>query len=112
MLTFEIRKPTIHEICETYFTFKPSHICFLRSDMLGLLMNYSNVNSESNVLIVENTRGLISGAVAEREPIYGLRVEFGSDSLKNNNEILRFTYPFLTSNHCLKIGAINSNMLL
>ena len=112
LVTFEIRKPTINEICEVYFANKPSHICFLRPDMLGYLMNYSNVSSESNVLIVENTRGLITGAVAEREIKYGLRVEFGTDALKLNNEILRYTYPFITTKHNLKIGAINSNLLI
>ena len=78
--------------------------------MLGLLMNYSNINAESNVLIVENTKGLISAAVAEREVQYGLRVEFCQDSLKFNNEIMRQTFPHLG---CVgKIGAVNSNLLI
>lgn len=48
----------------------------MRSDMLGYVLNYANLSYESRVLLVENTRGMMAGAVAERGINYCMRVEF------------------------------------
>lgn len=45
MVSFEIRKPECLEICEAYHQNNPEKICYLRPDMLGFILNYSNVNS-------------------------------------------------------------------
>lgn len=86
MPMFEIRQPTALDICDAYAS--SPKICLLRSDMMGYILNLSNVNSQSRVLLVEHTRGFMAGAVAEREPAYMLRVEFGNESIKCNNEVL------------------------
>jgi hypothetical protein len=77
--------------------------------MMGLLLNMANVCVESRVLIVENTRGLISGALLERGIEYGLRVEFGS-CIKINSEILNHYGHSATT--CLKLGSISGKLLL
>ena len=77
--------------------------------MLGYILNLSNVNTDSQVLLVEHTRGLMTGAVLERRAKYVLRVEFGHDSIKINSEILnQFDLPtaYFTS-----VGSIHGKLL-
>ena len=78
--------------------------------MLGYLINISNVNFNSNVLLVENTRGLMTGAVMEREPRYTLRVEFCHESLLINNEILA-QFDF-NSEPFTRLGSVHSKLLV
>jgi len=54
--------------------------------MLGHMLNLANVNSESRVLLIENTKGLLPGAVIERQPHSIMRVEFSE--IKFRNEII------------------------
>jgi hypothetical protein len=54
--------------------------------MLGHLLNLANVSNESHVLLIENTKGLMAGAVIERQPHSIMRVEFGE--VKFRNEII------------------------
>ena len=54
----------------------PDKICFLRPDSLALLLNMSNLSFQSRVLLVENTKGFLQGALIERAVAYALRVEF------------------------------------
>ena len=89
MVSFEVRRVTAIEACDFYYQYYPDKICHLRSDMLGYVLNYANVSFESRVLLVENTRGMMAGAVAERGINYCMRVEFNQDlAVKNRNEIL------------------------
>ena len=85
---FEVRKPNGLEVCEAYFRNNPEKICHLRPDSLGYLLTMANINSQSRVLIVENTRGFIPGVLMEKQIKYGLRVEFNTRFIKNNNDIL------------------------
>lgn len=110
MVTFEVQKPGFVELCDLYFHTKPAQICFLRPDMLGLLLNMANVHAESQVLFVENTRGLIHAACATKKVKYGLRVEFGEGSLKINNEIL--DQVELSSSDNSTIGTVSANLLI
>ena len=73
---FEARRPTALNLCETYHRSSPDRICHLRPDSLALLLNVANVSFQSRVLLVENTKGFLSGALAERAVAYALRVEF------------------------------------
>lgn len=78
--------------------------------MLGLLLNMANIHAESQVLFVENTRGLIHSACVAKQVKYGLRVEFGEGSLKINNEIL--DYASLPSSGNAHIGTVSANLLI
>ena len=78
--------------------------------MLGLLLNMANVHSESQVLFVENTRGLIHAACASKPVKYGLRVEFGEGSLKINSEVL--DYAQLDATCHTHISSISANLLI
>ena len=86
---FEARQPTALDLCEAYHLFYPSKILFLRPDTLALMLQMANISTQSRVLLVENTRGFMTGAVCEREVAYTLRVNFAQDggTLKANNEI-------------------------
>ena len=110
MVTFEVMEPTASALCELYFLTKPVQICYLRPDMLGLLLNMANVHSESQVLFVENTRGLIHTACVEKKVKYGLRVEFGEGSIKIMNEIL--DYAQCTADANARIGTVSANVLV
>ena len=78
--------------------------------MLGLLLNMANVHAQSEVLFVENTRGLIHSAIVAREAKYGLRVEFCEGSLKCNNEITHFAD--LPASMNLRVGTVSANLLI
>lgn len=73
---FEARRPTALNLCETYHRCSPDKICHLRPDSLALLLNMANLSFQSNVLLVENTKGFLQGALVERAVAYALRVEF------------------------------------
>ena len=78
--------------------------------MMGFMLNNCNVNSDSKVLLVENTKGLMTGAIVERQPNYVLRVEFSSDSMRCNNEILdQFDYP---TEDMITVGYIHGKLLV
>ena len=110
VVTFEVRRPTAIELCDTHHSFNPGRICHLRSDSLGFLLNMSNVHAESQVLLVEHTRGLVTGALMERGAKYIQRVEFGHDSIKINSEILeQFDHP--TDPHTT-VGSVHAGLLV
>ena len=54
----------------------------LRPDSLGFLLNYANINYESRVLLCDKTRGLIAGALVERDVREIMHVEFGHHQIK------------------------------
>ena len=76
---FEARRPTALNLCETYHRSSPDRICFLRPDSLALLLNLANLSFQSRVLLVENTKGFLQGALIERSIAYGTRVEFNEN---------------------------------
>jgi len=80
--------PTAEDLCETYASFAPHKICNLRVDSLALMINMANINPMSRVLILENTKGLVTGAVIERCVAYALKVDLGTPSVKVQMEIL------------------------
>ena len=71
-----MRKPTAYTLCELYHSTGPQKICYLRPDSLGFLLNMANVNAFSRCLVVENTKGLVVGALCERSVAYTLAVSF------------------------------------
>ncbi|KAI3724455.1 hypothetical protein L2E82_36233 [Cichorium intybus] len=61
-----LRRPFARSICDTYFKKYPARIGFLRVDTLSLILSFSNVTANSDVLVVDMIGGMITGAVAER----------------------------------------------
>lgn len=51
--------------------------------MLGFILNHANINYDSRVLIVDNTKGLLLGALVEKKIRSGLKVEFNVKMIKN-----------------------------
>lgn len=66
LVTFEVKKPTALELCEVYSLTAPNKILNLRPDSLALLLQLANVCSESRVLLIDKTRGLLAGALIEK----------------------------------------------
>jgi tRNA A58 N-methylase Trm61 len=93
---FEARRPTASELCDCYSSHVPHTICNLRTDSLGLMINLSNLNSNSKALVVEATKGLLLGACMERDPAHITRIEFNKmNSLKNDIENFEhFNHPY------------------
>jgi len=111
MVTFEVRRPDAMELCDVHFQNNPEKICDLRPDVLGYILNMANLNFESRVLLVENTRGLLAGAVIERGINYCLMVEFNQDkSVKYRNDFL-YQMDIATNDH-KAMSSIAANMLL
>jgi hypothetical protein len=50
----------------------------LRPDSLGFLLNYANINYDSRVLLCDKTKGLITGALIEKDVREIMHVEFTS----------------------------------
>ena len=65
------KKPTAATLSESYYSKQASRIGFLRPDTLALLMCLANVGPYQNVLVLESSSGLVTGAVAERLGGYG-----------------------------------------
>lgn len=75
-MSFTVVQPTAETLCSAYHQQKADWICRLRPDALGLILHLANISFQSRVLLVENTRGFMSGALAERSVNTILRVEF------------------------------------
>ena len=65
------RKPTAAALAEAYYSKQASRIGGLRPDTLALVLNMANVGPYQNVLVLEASSGLVTGAVAERLGGYG-----------------------------------------
>lgn len=123
---FECRRPTALNICEVYFRSTPDRICFLRPDSLALLLNLANLSFTSKVLLVENTKGFLAGALIERCVAYALRVEFhenmidfGTPSSSGHNTVgalhpkLQVLREFnFRGKHTRRLGFINASVLM
>lgn len=97
-IMFEARKPTAADICDVYSSIGPDKICGLRADSLALILNMANINCNSRVLLVENTRGFLTGALVEKRVASILKVEFGAEPLKMRMDIL-LEYGFNNIEH-------------
>lgn len=61
-----------------YFQKMPEKTCFLRSDRLAQILYFASIAHDSNVILVEDTQGLLVGSVLERiESGNLLQVYFG-----------------------------------
>ena len=81
-VTFEAKKPTALELCEAYSQTDPKKILNLRSDSLALLIQLANINAESRVLLLDKTKGLIAGALIEKNVKEIMHMELSSPQLK------------------------------
>lgn len=123
---FEARRPTALNICEVYHRSQPEKICNLRPDSLSFLINMANVSFQSRVLLVENTKGLVQGALIERCVAYALRVEFmenlveldepGTCQLQHTIGTLHPKTPILRefnfrTKHTRRVGYVNASLL-
>jgi len=80
-----IIEPTLSDVCETYRMQKPLKVCGLRPDYLGALLSHGNVGCGSRVLLLDDSMGLATAAVAIRlggvGRAYRLSVKGDSDKI-------------------------------
>jgi len=89
LVRFEVKKATALELCEAYNQAAPNKIQGLRSDSLGLMLQLANICSESHVLLIDKTRGLLAGALIEKHAKEILSVELAAQpQIKISAEIL------------------------
>jgi len=89
----------------------PHSICNLRTDSVALLLNITNINCQSEVCLVDNTRGFLLGCAMEKLPKSILRVEFAKiNSLKNDIDYYEnFNHPYFLNT---KVTFVTQKMLL
>ena len=120
-----MRKPTALHLCEVYHLTQPQKICNLRPDSLALMLNVANINYQSRVLVVENTKGFLCGVLIEKAIAYGLRIDFTSDIVNlQDKEGLPRTVGMIRPNvqiqrefnfdpsDCRRIGHLDASILL
>lgn len=66
LVLVRVLKPTSQLVCDFYYEKMSAKICLLRSDSLGLMMLYGNVRSGANVIVMEQSQGLVTAAVVSR----------------------------------------------
>lgn len=57
-------RPTIMELCETYYRQSRGKVCGLRYDYLSSLLCHADVRSGARFLVLDNAAGLVTGALA------------------------------------------------
>lgn len=79
--------------------------------MLGYILNIANLNYESRVMLVDNTRGLMAGAVLERGVNHCQIVEFQQDqTIKYKMDHL--IQMDISSNAHKPLSTISSHLLI
>ncbi|XP_057308812.1 tRNA (adenine(58)-N(1))-methyltransferase non-catalytic subunit TRM6-like [Hydractinia symbiolongicarpus] len=63
---FVALRPCARLLAELYFFKNPNKIMDLRTDSLAQVLTWSNVQANSNVLLMETCQGFVAGAVMER----------------------------------------------
>lgn len=108
---FEARFPCIADLADCLAQHVPHTICNLRTDSVGFLLNITNINSNSKVCLVENTRGFLMGCVMEKDIQQLTRVEFAkTNSLKNDIDYYEnFNHPYFKNK---RITYLTQKMLL
>lgn len=62
----EFRYPSLFEVCEYAYEIQEKRMINLRYDALAYILNCSNATFTSKVLVVENTKGLVTAGLVER----------------------------------------------
>eukprot|EP00439_Symbiodinium_sp_Y106_P041965 s822_g5.t1 len=57
-------RPTMMELCETYYRQSRGKVCGLRYDYLSSLLCHADVRSGARFLVLDNAAGLVTGAMA------------------------------------------------
>ncbi|CAE7455894.1 Trmt6 [Symbiodinium natans] len=57
-------RPTVMELCETYYRQSRAKVCGLRYDYLSSLLCHADVRSGARFLVLDNAAGLVTGAMA------------------------------------------------
>ena len=63
---FELKDPTVFDLCDMYNVCAPYKIGNLRFDSLSLLLNLSNIHARSKCMVIDGTAGLLTVAACER----------------------------------------------
>lgn len=69
-------EPSLRILAEIFYSKDTDKVCGLRIDSLALMLNFSNVQHGSKVIVVENCAGLVSAGVVERLGGSGCLVHF------------------------------------
>ena len=116
MFYFSAKKITLETIAQAHYADSPLKIkwkfqkiikyviifflfSYLRYDSLALFLHHSNIIPESNILIIEKTKGLVLAAVAQRLNCKGeITFAFNEEVKKPLNQIACFNQLNLCKN--------------
>ena len=95
-------QPTTRLLAEMYFFKNPNKILEIRPDSLAQMLSISNVQSGSNVLLLENCQGLLLGAVMKRLGTSGKILQFyqGSYPVRIITEQYNFSFSDIENLVC------------
>jgi len=90
---FIVLKPSSRLLSEMYFSKNPIKVLEIRPDSLAQILTWSNVQANSNVLLMENCQGLLTGALMERLGLDGKLLQFyqGSSPVRIITEQFNYT---------------------
>ncbi|RKP40422.1 Gcd10p-domain-containing protein [Dimargaris cristalligena] len=79
---FTVVEPTLHNVCNLYFSKNPMKIRDLRVDTLSQVVTSANLNAYSKILVVDDTQGLVlSAALSRISPLGNVIAVHESDSV-------------------------------
>jgi len=106
-------RPNAFSICRAYFESKPSKICNLRTDSLAQLLSMGNIQSNSQVLIMESCIGIVVGSIAERINGIGrvINIYHGTQPSVKALDLFNFLAPVKDSIFHFPFNELNNNPL-
>ncbi|RKP22416.1 Gcd10p family-domain-containing protein, partial [Syncephalis pseudoplumigaleata] len=82
-------RPTLHAVCDHFFTKTPSKIMQIRLDTLSQLLTFGNVFAGTRMLVVDEAQGMLVSAVLDRMGGHGqmLAIHHGDN---HNFDVMRY----------------------
>ncbi|KAI8049548.1 Gcd10p family-domain-containing protein [Syncephalis plumigaleata] len=82
-------RPTLHAVCDHFFTKTPSKIMDIRLDTLSQLLTFGNVFAGTRMLVVDDAQGMLVSALLDRMGGHG-QVLAIHDGENHNFDVIRY----------------------
>nr|CAG8466253.1 8130_t:CDS:2 [Entrophospora candida] len=82
-------RPTLYSVWEYFYSKNPTKIRELRIDTLSQMLKWANVHSNTRMLVVDDTQGLVITGIMERLGGYGIVLGI-HDNEYHNYDIIRY----------------------
>ncbi|KAI9595402.1 adenine(58)-N(1)-methyltransferase non-catalytic subunit TRM6 [Syncephalis fuscata] len=82
-------RPTLHAVCDHFFTKNPMKIMDIRLDTLSQLLTFGNVFAGTRMLVVDDAQGMLVSAVLDRMGGHGELLAI-HDGENHNFDVIRY----------------------